>query len=58
MDAHRVLLSPPGSRFLLIEDMNLSFDLSPLRELWIMPWLVEGIDSGPCTVVGLFDSEL
>jgi hypothetical protein len=57
MEAHRVLLSPPGSRFLLLEDMNLNFDLSPLRELWIMPWLVEGIDSAPCTIVGLLDSE-
>jgi kynurenine formamidase len=56
MEAHRVLLSPQGSRFLLIEDMNLSFDFSHLGELWVMPWLVEGIDSAPCTVVGLLES--
>jgi arylformamidase len=57
MEAHRVLLSPPGSRFLLIEDMNLDFDFSNLRELWVMPWLVEGIDSAPCTVLGLLEPD-
>ena len=39
---------------LLIEDMDLSCDLTKLRELWVLPLRVEKVDSAPCTVIGGF----
>jgi arylformamidase len=53
MACHTELLQGAGRRFLLIEDMNLEHDLEGLREVRIWPWLVKGMDSGPCAVVGL-----
>jgi kynurenine formamidase len=53
MAAHNELLAGQGNRFLAIEDMDLDKDLSDLREVRISPWLVSGMDSGPCSVVGV-----
>ncbi|MFB3923260.1 MAG: cyclase family protein [Terriglobia bacterium] len=53
LEAHRILLRGDGRRFLIIEDMNLDFDLSQLRRVIALPLLIEGIDSSPCTVIGL-----
>jgi arylformamidase len=53
MASHHELLGGSGRRFLVIEDMHLDQDLSDLREVRLNPWLVEGMDSGPCSVVGL-----
>ena len=49
--AHRILLSnePP---IMLIEDANLDYDLSRLRRVIVVPLLIEGLDSCPCTVIG------
>jgi kynurenine formamidase len=55
MTAHNVLLGGEGSRFLVIEDMNLEHDLTGLKEVRISPWLVSGMDSGPCSVVCVLD---
>lgn len=52
MAAHNVLLEGTGCRFLVIEDMRLDDDLADLTEVLINPWLVTGMDSGPCSVVG------
>jgi kynurenine formamidase len=52
MEAHNELLSGKGRRFLIIEDMNLDYDLNGLVEVRVCPWLVEGMDSSPCSVVG------
>ncbi|MHB1456109.1 MAG: cyclase family protein [Armatimonadota bacterium] len=52
MAAHNVLLEGEGCRFLVIEDMKLDDDLGNLIEVQISPWLVTGMDSGPCSVVG------
>ena len=52
MSAHNVLLEGEGCRFLVIEDMKLDDDLVDLVEVRISPWLVTGMDSGPCSVVG------
>ena len=56
-DAHRAFLNPNGKGhpILLIEDMNLSADLRNLKEVWVAPMLVEGVDSAPCTVMGVLD---
>jgi len=53
MAAHNVILAGKGCRFLIIEDMNLEHDLTRLIEVRLCPWLVEGMDSSPCSVVGV-----
>jgi arylformamidase len=55
MASHHELLGGAGRRFLVIEDMDLEKDLSTLREVRLSPWLVEGMDSGPCSVVGVME---
>jgi kynurenine formamidase len=55
MRCHNMLLDGAGRRFLIIEEMNLDGDLTRLREIRVNPWLVCGMDSGPCTVVGVLD---
>jgi arylformamidase len=52
MAAHAELLGGPGRRFLVIEDMDLAADLGMLHRVRLCPWLVRGMDSGPCAVVG------
>ncbi|MBI5050046.1 MAG: cyclase family protein [Nitrospirae bacterium] len=53
---HRAFFNPDGANdpVLIIEDMDLSHDLKELREVWAAPLRVEGIDSAPCTVIGVF----
>ena len=53
MEAHRVLLCPADSHFLLIEDLNLDHDLSNLKRLELHPWLIVGVDSAPCSAVAI-----
>ncbi len=50
--AHRILLNPENRRRLVIEDMWLPDDLPPLRRVWAIPLIVEGVDSSWCTVIG------
>lgn len=54
-EAHRAFLDPdgPNSPILIIEDMDLSGDLSGLDSVWVVPLLLEGLDSAPCTVMGV-----
>lgn len=56
-EAHRAFLDPDGKGWpvLLIEDMDLSADLTKLLRVFATPLRVQGIDSAPCTVIGLFD---
>lgn len=56
-ESHRAFLDPDGinAPILIIEDMDLSHDLRELREVWVAPLRVEGIDSAPCTVMGFID---
>ena len=55
--AHRAFLDPEGTNnpVLIIEDMDLSHDLRGLREVWAAPLRVEGLDSAPCTVIGMIE---
>ncbi len=53
MPAHNELLGGAGRRFLVIEDMDLHNDLARLREVRISPWRVAGMDSAPCSIVGI-----
>jgi arylformamidase len=53
MACHNELLDGKNRRFLIIEDMDLEQDLSGLRQVQISPWRVRGMDSGPCSAVGM-----
>lgn len=53
MGAHHVLLQGAERRFLIIEDMDLEADLGGLVQVLVVPWLVTGVDSVPCAVLGL-----
>jgi len=53
MKAHNVILGQKDRKLILIEEMNLEPDLSGLREVRVNPWIVEGLDSSPCTIVGV-----
>jgi kynurenine formamidase len=50
IEAHRILLGrvPP---VLLLEDINLDFDFSRLRRVTIVPFMIDGLDSCPCSVI-------
>ncbi|KWT92840.1 cyclase family protein [Candidatus Magnetominusculus xianensis] len=54
---HRAFLDPDGQNapIVLIEDMDLSSNLTALREVVVFPLRVEALDSAPCTIVGMFD---
>lgn len=55
-EAHRAFLNPQGLNhpILIIEDMDLSGDLSKLNSVCIIPILIEEIDSSPCVAIGNF----
>jgi kynurenine formamidase len=53
LEAHRVLLGGEGRRFLIIEDMNLDYDPSALQRVFALPLFIDGVDSAPCTVMGI-----
>lgn len=55
MRAHHELLGGAGRKFLILEDMKLDLDLRRLREVHVHPWRVSGMDSGPCSVIGILD---
>lgn len=54
---HRAFLDPAeeGEPVLLIEDMDLFGDLTKLSRVFVAPLIIEGIDSAPCAVIGVFD---
>ncbi len=47
--AHRKLLA--GRDFFIIEDMDLARTPNRLKRVFVIPLLVEGVDSAPCTVL-------
>ncbi|MEW5815432.1 MAG: cyclase family protein [Spirochaetota bacterium] len=53
--AHQILLDECSRDIFLIEDINLDFDLSRLKQVMAIPLFVENIDSAPCTVFALTD---
>jgi kynurenine formamidase len=50
IDAHKILLGAQPPRF-LIEDLNLDQDLSAIERVYVVPFMIEGIDSCPCNVL-------
>ena len=58
IEAHKVLFSrTAGPSVLIIEDVDLSPDLSSLRRVFVVPMFVEGLDSCPCTIIAETESE-
>jgi len=52
IEAHRILFKNRGRPpILLIEDLDLRSVNNPIKKVYALPLLVEGIDSAPCTVV-------
>lgn len=53
-EAHKAFLNPdgPNAPILIIEDMDLSGDLSGLKEVCVIPLRIDSLDSAPCTVIG------
>ena len=51
MQSHHVLLEGDGRRFIIIEEMRIPEDVKNISEVRLYPWLVKGMDSGPCTIV-------
>jgi len=55
LEFHRVILDPhrvEGCRF-IIEDMDLTQVKSSLSQVIVVPFLVQGMDSAPCTIFGM-----
>jgi kynurenine formamidase len=58
-EAHRVFLGCAGysdRSVLLIEDAMLDRSLTTPDRVIVAPWMFEGLDSAPCTVIAEFDS--
>lgn len=53
MASHNILLEGKGRRFLVIEEMRIPPGLMELKEVRVNPWMVKGMDSAPCTVIGV-----
>ena len=52
VEAHKILFCrEDGSSVFLIEDMDLSSDLSQMKRVFVVPLFIEGLDSGPCTII-------
>jgi kynurenine formamidase len=54
---HKAFLDPGGENgpVLLVEDMDLSGEMTGLQSLIILPLIISGIDSAPSTVLGVFN---
>ncbi|MEW6482576.1 MAG: cyclase family protein [bacterium] len=55
---HQILLAEqgyPGCPMLLIEDMDLSFNNGKLLKVYVVPLMLEGVDSMPCSVIGEYE---
>jgi len=57
MTVHHEMLRARNGRFLVVEEMKLDALAESPRRLWIQPWLVEGMHSGPCSVTALVETE-
>ncbi|MDO4308353.1 MAG: cyclase family protein [Eubacteriales bacterium] len=51
MEAHHEFFNRANTeKFLIIEEMKLYTGLTNIRRLVVSPWLVEGMNSGPCVI--------
>jgi kynurenine formamidase len=55
-ESHKILLGDKGygsDPVMIIEDLNISDDIKKIDELLVFPLFSAGIDSSPCTVIGV-----
>ncbi|MCL2813650.1 MAG: cyclase family protein [Oscillospiraceae bacterium] len=52
MKVHNELLGANNKKFIIIEEMKLEKNEKAPQKLTVAPWLVKGMHSGPCTVIG------
>ena len=55
MSVHNELLKSNNGRFIIIEEMKLENNEKRPKKLTVVPWLVKGMHSGPCVVIGEYD---
>ncbi len=56
IETHKILLQTngfTGPPVLILEDVDLSSDLGGLKKVMVVPFCIAGIDSAPCTVIGV-----
>lgn len=58
-EAHQAFLNPKGKGrpIVIIEDMDLRKVTSRLKQVFVLPLRIKGIDSAPCTVLGKFSDD-
>ena len=56
MEAHKVFFTQPGKHHFILEDITLDYDLNNLRGIIMIPWMIVGIDSAPCTLLAIKDA--
>ncbi len=57
-EVHRILLDEKrvsGKAIFLVEDMDLSANLTGLSKIYAFPFFIERVDSAPCTILGEFN---
>lgn len=56
VEAHKILFRREGgTSVFLIEDMDLTADLTGMQKVFVAPLFIEGLDSGPCTIIAEID---
>jgi arylformamidase len=53
MVSHNIFLEGNANKRIIIEEMCLEEEQKNIDEIRINPWLVEGMNSGPCSIVGI-----
>ena len=58
-EAHLAFLDPDGKGhpIMIVEDMDLRKATNQLKQVFVFPLRVEGIDSAPCTILGEFSND-
>lgn len=58
VQAHKILFArEDGSSVFLIEDVDLTSDLTQLRRVFVVPLFIEGLDSSPCTIMAEIEAK-
>ena len=59
MTSHNVFLNGNENKMLIIEEMKLTEPepLEGVERITVVPWFVEGVNSGPCTVIAEYTEE-
>ena len=58
VQAHKNLFArEDGSSVFLIEDVDLTSDLTQLQRVFVVPLFIEGLDSSPCTIIAEIEAK-